>query len=151
MRPPSKQSATEAIAKNIPTYIITKTKQTTIFIKNCFIYRLILIIVCTMVKLHQTNIHPPWVGVTLETQQICEVGELESLRKVCINFIDLEPVLHFTQDKIRELHKTSHHRTSTNNHQSSSEIKNKNKPMARKSLLERGLPICGLRPNHVCE
>jgi hypothetical protein len=26
----------------------------------------------------------------------------------------------------------------------------KNKPMAP-TILERGLPICGLRPNHVCE
>jgi hypothetical protein len=25
-----------------------------------------------------------------------------------------------------------------------------NKPMAP-TILERGLPICGLRPNHVCE
>jgi hypothetical protein len=29
-------------------------------------------------------------------------------------------------------------------------IKIKNKPMAP-TILERGLPICGLRPNHVCE
>jgi hypothetical protein len=28
--------------------------------------------------------------------------------------------------------------------------KKKNKPMAP-TILERGLPICGLRPNHVCE
>jgi microcompartment protein CcmK/EutM len=52
---------TEAITKNIPTCIITKTKQATIFIKNknCFIYQLILAIVFTMVKVHQSSISPP--------------------------------------------------------------------------------------------
>jgi hypothetical protein len=76
MRPLSKQSASEAISKNIPTFIITKTKQVTILIKNqnWFIYRLILAIVCTMVKVHQSSIPPPWVGVTLKTQQTIEVG-----------------------------------------------------------------------------
>jgi hypothetical protein len=79
IRPLSRQSATEAITKNIPTFIITKTKQATIFIKNknCFIYRLILSIVFTMVKVHQSTIPPPWVGVTLKTQQISEVGGLD--------------------------------------------------------------------------
>jgi hypothetical protein len=54
------------------------TKQATIFIKNhnCFIYRLILAIVCTIVKVHQSNIPPSWVGVTLKTQQISELGGL---------------------------------------------------------------------------
>jgi hypothetical protein len=61
----SRQSATEAITKNIPTFIITKTKQATILIKNqnCFIHRHILAIVCTMVKVHQSSIPPSWVGV----------------------------------------------------------------------------------------
>jgi hypothetical protein len=79
MRPLSRQCATEAITKNIPTFIITKTKQAKIFIKNYnrFIYRLILAIVCTMVKVHQSSIPPAWVGVTLKTQQISEVGGLD--------------------------------------------------------------------------
>jgi hypothetical protein len=51
MRLLSRQSATDAITKNIPKNISTKTKQDTIIIKNqnCFIYQLILAIVCTMV------------------------------------------------------------------------------------------------------
>jgi hypothetical protein len=75
MRPLSRQSATEAITKNIQSFIITKTKQVTILIKNqnCFIYQLILAIVCTMVRVHQTSIPLPRVGVTLKTQQISEV------------------------------------------------------------------------------
>jgi hypothetical protein len=79
MRPLSRQSATEAITKIIPTFIIMKTKQATIFIKNlnCFIYRLILAIVRTMVKVHQSSIPPPWVGVTLKTQLISEVDGLD--------------------------------------------------------------------------
>jgi hypothetical protein len=62
-RPLSRQSATKAITKNIPTFIITKSKQVTIFIKNqnCFIYWLILAIVCTMVKVYQSSIPPSWV------------------------------------------------------------------------------------------
>jgi hypothetical protein len=79
MRPLSRQSATEAITKNIPTFKITKTKQATIFIENqnCFIYRFILAIVCTMVKVDQSSIPSHWVGVTLKTQQISEVGGLD--------------------------------------------------------------------------
>jgi hypothetical protein len=42
MRPLSSQSATEAITKNIQTFIITKTKQ--------------------VVKVHQCSIPPYWVG-----------------------------------------------------------------------------------------
>jgi hypothetical protein len=78
MRPLSKQSATEDTTKNIPTFIITKTKQVTIFIKNqnCFIYRLILAIVCMMVEVHQSSIPHHWVEVTPKTQQNSEVGEL---------------------------------------------------------------------------
>jgi hypothetical protein len=74
----SRQSVTGAITKNIPTFIITKTKEVTIFIKNQnrFTYRLIFAIVCTMVKVHQSSIPPPWVGVTLKTQKISEVGGL---------------------------------------------------------------------------
>jgi hypothetical protein len=45
--------------------------------QNCFIYRLILAIACTMVIVHQSSIPPPWVGVTLKTQQISEVGGLD--------------------------------------------------------------------------
>jgi hypothetical protein len=30
-----------------------------------------------MVKVHQSSIPPPWVGVTLRTQQISEVGGLD--------------------------------------------------------------------------
>jgi hypothetical protein len=60
-------------------FIITKTKQTTIFIKNqnyC-IYGVILAMVCTMVKVHQSSISPPLVGVTFKTQQISEVGGVD--------------------------------------------------------------------------
>jgi hypothetical protein len=79
MRTLSKEKATEANTKNIPTFIITKAKQATIFIKNqnCFIYQLILPIVCEMVNVHQSSIPLSWLGATLKTQQISEVGGLD--------------------------------------------------------------------------
>jgi hypothetical protein len=36
-----------------------------------------LAIVCTMVKVHQSNIPPSYVWVTLKTQQISELGGLD--------------------------------------------------------------------------
>jgi hypothetical protein len=53
----SPDSATEAIMKKLPTFIITKNEQVTIFMKNlnCFIYRLILAIVCTMGRGYSLN------------------------------------------------------------------------------------------------